>query len=62
MKTALVAPFTPMDMNLEILCLLARELDPQRHDTRYPTPFSVLRKKKGGAVHEADDVFVVGAE
>ena len=47
MKKALMVPFTPKDANLEILSLLAQEMDPNRRDTRFSAPFSVPRKKQG---------------
>lgn len=45
MKTALMIPFSPKDTNMEILCLLAREMDPERRDNRFGAPFSVPQKK-----------------
>ena len=45
MKNALMVPFTPKDTNMEILSLLAREMDSDRRDTRFRAPFCVPQKK-----------------
>lgn len=42
LAAALMEPFKPKDTSLEILTLLARELDFRRRDTRYRPPLCVV--------------------
>ena len=54
LKMALMKEYKPKDMNTEVLCLLSRELDFGRRDTRYRAPFSVPKDKK--MVHSDGEV------
>ena len=57
LKVALLEPYKPKVLNQELLCLLARELNPNRRDTRYKAPFSVPENRKSFSPEEgADDV------
>ena len=57
LKKALLESYKPKNLNYELMCLVARELDVSRRDTRYRPPFSVARKNKvGHEEEEGDDV------
>ena len=44
LKTALMEPFWTKDLNVQILALVAKDLNPGTRDTRYKPPFSVCAK------------------
>lgn len=48
MNRKMLEGFKSQDFNIEILTLLAKELDPERRDTRYKAPFSIAHKKALG--------------
>lgn len=45
-------PLTAKDMIAEIMTLIAKEMDPTRHDARYMDPYCPLRMKNA---HQGDD-------
>lgn len=48
MNRKMLEGFKSQEFNMEILTLLAKELDPERRDTRYKAPFSIAYKKALG--------------
>jgi len=54
--------FQPKDLNMEILAMVAKELDPERCDTGYTTPFSVAHGQLSLQDEADGDVVVLSVQ
>ena len=62
MRQKIMESFKTKDMNLEILALIAKELDAGRRDTRYKAPFSIPHKDITSEADIESDVLLVDSK
>jgi hypothetical protein len=62
MRQKIMETFKPKDTNVEILALIAKELDAGRRDTRYKAPFSIPDRDITSEPDVESDVLIVDSE